>query len=420
MVALVDQLLMYLKQDTQSGLATNTKTDSLTLTAASNESNAYSAGVTLQDILNKADLFANLIDLPDFVDIMARSDSSTWLANNAITELINGTEPTKAQNAINALSDSVTGTESETNLSSLTLAENVPYSEPITSQSAANALSDSWVLVPKKIRYIRDWLGTNTLSNSHLWMEIQAFDGSDTNVALSKTVTGDISTSADLTKITDGDTTAYVNLTVDTSNHYVTVDLGALYDIKKIVTFHIGDGRYYYYSMTEVSEDGVNWYPVYDTNVEGTYYETNSGHTIDLTNLGATADPTKRNKSDMSAILSVLETMTKTDIFNITATGLSVLEDFILSNKESKSQTATLQIGGASDTIVVTGEDNTKTANLAALDSKNNAGRQTMWYYDDDYLNSFDDVDNTFDLPDNINYSDPIYSDRCNITIFKS
>lgn len=61
------------------------------------------------------------------------------------------------------------------------------------------------------------------------------------------------------------------------------VDLGQQYTLDYIKVWHFyKDGRSYHDVKTQVSEDGVNWTTVFDSNVSGEYQETSSGHTLCL------------------------------------------------------------------------------------------------------------------------------------------
>ena len=60
--------------------------------------------------------------------------------------------------------------------------------------------------------------------------------------------------------------------------HYVQLDLGAVYSVNKVNVWHYScDGRTYHNTKTEVSENGTDWYTVFDSAVSGEYAETASG-----------------------------------------------------------------------------------------------------------------------------------------------
>lgn len=144
--------------------------------------------------------------------------------------------------------------------------------------------------VPSKIRYIRDHMEGSTSNTSNHWVEIQAFDDTKTNVALGKTGTSSSGTWSSY--LTDGNTATSPYWGFGSGPTWVQVDLGDLYFIEEIKVWHYyGDGRTYYKTKTEVSQDGVNWFVIFDSAIEGTYQETSSGKTHDMQNLGATVRP---------------------------------------------------------------------------------------------------------------------------------
>ena len=117
------------------------------------------------------------------------------------------------------------------------------------------------------------------------------------------------------------------------------------------------------------------------------------------------------------------DTITCKEASMLLGSTVAVVDSFIMSNMENKSQSivlSSLQAGGPSDTIIVKGESNAYLSSLQLFDSRSNAGTQTKWFFDDDYVNLFDDINNVFDADDGIRYSDPIFSDRCNITMIKN
>ena len=166
----------------------------------------------------------------------------------------------------------------------------------------ANIFSDKETL---PVRYIRDYAnGSNKNTASH-WCEIEAYDLSGSNKAwaangsASSAIyfpdgvgTGRIdNTSNSLAKpfhfIVRGDgsvkTSAipYIKVGDNTKKEYITVDLGIVYDINKIIIWHYWtDSRIYNETKTEISVDGINWTTVFDSSIEGTYTETSNGHTI--------------------------------------------------------------------------------------------------------------------------------------------
>jgi phage minor structural protein len=140
-------------------------------------------------------------------------------------------------------------------------------------------VSNAW-----DVRYIRDWSGGSTANTANHWVEIQAIDHSGQNRALGKTPTtnGTPNGTYPLSRVTDGtiDTNQYASVS-GTNPLYVQIDLGATYDIGRIVVHkYWADARTYYNIKTEVSSDGVNWRTIWDNDAwAGRYKENANGHT---------------------------------------------------------------------------------------------------------------------------------------------
>ncbi|MDD3405126.1 MAG: InlB B-repeat-containing protein [Paludibacteraceae bacterium] len=149
------------------------------------------------------------------------------------------------------------------------------------------------------VRYIRDYITTGTVGVP-CWIEIQAYNVSGVNVAENTTVkaykladNSEISLVNSSTSgvgnalVTDGITsnTTYAATSYPT---YVVVDLGSVKPIAYLKIFHYYNNtpRAYYGTKTEVSEDGVTWVTVYDSNSSdgiinsSMYRETANGRTI--------------------------------------------------------------------------------------------------------------------------------------------
>lgn len=172
-------------------------------------------------------------------------------------------------------------------------------------QAAAEGYAD--LTQQYSIRYIRDWLNGSTSNTSNHWVEIMAMAGT-TNRALSAAVTSN-ATLSNGARVTDGDTNTSNWTGTSTSGlQYVQIDLGAVYqDINYIQVWHYNaDGRTYHNTKTEISSNGVDWTPLFDSAQTGEYAETSTGRTI-LVNAGnavsqAQGDATsaKQSISDMS------------------------------------------------------------------------------------------------------------------------
>jgi hypothetical protein len=137
----------------------------------------------------------------------------------------------------------------------------------------------STVIQGLKARYIRDWLNGSTSNSGDHWLEVRALRHG-TNISLGKPVTASDS-GGRLDKVTDGNTSnggyAYVNAS---GPCWVQVDLGSIQEINEVQVWHYNaDGRTYYDTKTEVSEDGVTWIPIFDSEFDGLYPETPAGVT---------------------------------------------------------------------------------------------------------------------------------------------
>lgn len=132
-----------------------------------------------------------------------------------------------------------------------------------------------------RVRYIRDWLNGSSANAGDHWVQIQAFrDG--VNLALNKPVTSS-SAGTSLAFATNGNTTTGNYAAINAGGlAWIQVDLGYIAaDIDHLMIYHYyGDGRTYYGTKTEVSEDGVNWFPLFDSAASGTYQETSLGKKI--------------------------------------------------------------------------------------------------------------------------------------------
>ncbi|MED4819149.1 phage tail spike protein [Bacillus atrophaeus] len=131
-----------------------------------------------------------------------------------------------------------------------------------------------------KVRYIRDWINGSDVDTSNQWAELQVFK-QGVNIAKGLIPTG----SAELTNpefLTDeiADSTVLVSTAI--GSQYVLLDLGqAVEDVEYIRVWHyFGDERSYNGHYTDVSEDGVNWVRLYNSDRHGTHKETSEGFIV--------------------------------------------------------------------------------------------------------------------------------------------
>ena len=134
------------------------------------------------------------------------------------------------------------------------------------------------------VRYIRDTLNRCDVTFNR-FLEIQAMNAAGVNVALNKPVIANFAdeTSLGLYRVTDGEygnTNAFCGTNTVTPA-YVVVDLGSVLDIASITFWHYyGYAAVYSGVQHEISTDGVNWTVIFDSDVNGAYPESGTGHVM--------------------------------------------------------------------------------------------------------------------------------------------
>lgn len=128
----------------------------------------------------------------------------------------------------------------------------------------------------RRVRYIRNWTNGSTANTGNYWIAVKAISG-ETDRARGILPTSNAPTLNNPMNITDGNDTTYGNAW--TGKYYVQVDLGQVFeDIEKIQIIHFyADSRIFADNVTEISEDGVNWTVLYDSEVDGRYVSTAEG-----------------------------------------------------------------------------------------------------------------------------------------------
>lgn len=139
---------------------------------------------------------------------------------------------------------------------------------------------------PIKPRYIRNTLSGNTENADSHWVELQAFENG-ANISQGKEVSlinGTFTIGNTINALVDGDLNTQNYIGFKNSVATLQVDLGKQTSIDTIKLWHYyGDVRSYMNNKVHVSEDGVNWYLLFDSETMGRYQEKSMGRTIYMT-----------------------------------------------------------------------------------------------------------------------------------------
>lgn len=140
--------------------------------------------------------------------------------------------------------------------------------------------------IKKKYRYIKHTCGWSNKNSSSHFVELKAFVNW-TNVAYNKTVSVVSWSSAredgySLSRFVDND--------INTNNYLwfrgragLQIDLWQGYELETITFWnYYGDWRIYTNNVIQVSEDGINWKTLFDSETDGRYSETSAGKTISV------------------------------------------------------------------------------------------------------------------------------------------
>ncbi|MGG1219343.1 poly-gamma-glutamate hydrolase family protein, partial [Priestia endophytica] len=171
-----------------------------------------------------------------------------------------------------------------------------------------------------KVRYIRDTLNGSTKNSGNLWGEIQAYRKGE-NVALNKPVSSSAPPTGlyDLTVVTDDVTDKSVS--IDGENQWVQVDLEQVYDDLEylhIWHYEFDVGRAFN-QKTQVSEDGVNWYTLFDSDKDGAIAEVSGGLKIIINNvmvLGEMQTSIEKHGSTISQLSDEITSKVEQEAFN--------------------------------------------------------------------------------------------------------
>ena len=117
------------------------------------------------------------------------------------------------------------------------------------------------------IRYIREKSSGNSSNTRHYINEIQAYNSVGANIALHKNITGaDGASTGDKSGVNTVATDGTINNSYlgTTTNTWFVLDLGFVEQINEITVWNYwADGRTYNNIVTEVSADGIRWFPVF-------------------------------------------------------------------------------------------------------------------------------------------------------------
>ncbi len=202
------------------------------------------------------------------------NNSTLYNTQNHVTFRVRSTENDMDSITINRL------------FNSINLATRVTEAESKVelSNTAWSARFSSILNMGVKIRYIRDWQNGSVESpNFSYWNEIQVYDINGVNGASAGIVTASSAahTSYPLSNWTDGSLSQYARVQ-GTGWQYLQWDLGVPTEgIEKIGIKHQGTGRRYNHKL-EVSEDGINWFSLYDSEIDGYYTETSTPKIYEL------------------------------------------------------------------------------------------------------------------------------------------
>lgn len=130
-----------------------------------------------------------------------------------------------------------------------------------------------------KVRYVRDWINGSNINTANHWVEIKVYH-KGINIAKGKPVTTNAPAITNAQYVTDDmvDSDLYAR-TDGGSPQYVQIDLEQVYeDVEYIHVWHYYyDGRTYNQHFVDVSEDGILWIRLYNSERNGSHKESADG-----------------------------------------------------------------------------------------------------------------------------------------------
>lgn len=136
------------------------------------------------------------------------------------------------------------------------------------------------------IRYIRDWLNGNSVDTSNGWVECQVNVG-NINIAngltpIARNESGaEISLSSNTSYYTDENITSEYYVESNNTNagwECLELDLGEVRkDVDSITVWHFYNDNRTYNHRLQISEDGIDWITLFNSDIQGTYIESYEG-----------------------------------------------------------------------------------------------------------------------------------------------
>lgn len=138
-------------------------------------------------------------------------------------------------------------------------------------------------IIPTQIRYIRDYLNGNDKDETNHFCMIEVLSNETNlssgvvNLSSGLVPTSDVEIT-DAANYTDSDLNTYAS--TPSGNHYLQLDLKSgeepIPQVDSIHIWHYSDNRKCKHKL-QVSEDGVVWYTLYNSDLQGDYSETSDG-----------------------------------------------------------------------------------------------------------------------------------------------
>jgi phage minor structural protein len=159
-----------------------------------------------------------------------------------------------------------------------------------------------------KVRYVRSWTNGNSVDADNHPVELKVFK-QGVNIAKGILPTSSNATATDLAYLTDDivDYNRYVSL--GSGLQYVEIDLGSIVeDVEYIHTWnYYSDGRIYNQHQVDVSEDGINWVRLFNSDKHGTHAESADGLIVPV---NSSAIIRRQEKEQAQTVVDVEELQT--------------------------------------------------------------------------------------------------------------